>query len=112
MYDIKACSSSYLVRVYDIKALPHAVFFLHQKLGAAEEWYVADRGQFLDHAIGVFGFERVLAESNWFVNNAKGEAYDLMFILIRQSCERLGATMEQISAVFSGNAARVYGLTL
>jgi predicted TIM-barrel fold metal-dependent hydrolase len=82
------------------------------KLGAAEEWAVSDRGQFLDHAIGAFGFNRVMAESNWFVNNAKGESYDMMFVLIRQSCERLGASPEQMNAVFSGNAARTYGLAL
>ena len=82
------------------------------KLGASEEWKVADRGRFLDHAIQTFGFDRVIAESNWFVNEAMGEAYDHTFVLVRQSCERLGATREQIEAVFCGNACRVYGIDI
>jgi len=80
------------------------------KLGAGEQWMVADRGPFLDHAISAFGFERVMAESNWFVNTAMGDAYDKMFLCVKESCERLGATPEQIDMVFSGNARRVYSL--
>lgn len=45
------------------------------KLGAIEQWGVADPAKFLDHALKSFGADRVLAESNWFVNTAMGKGY-------------------------------------
>ena len=36
------------------------------KLGAVEQWGVADPGKFLDHALQTFGADRVLFESNWY----------------------------------------------
>ena len=80
------------------------------KLGAIEEWDVADAAPFLDHALKVFGADRVLAESNWFVSGAKGDAYDATFSKVAAACVRAGFTEAQTDAVFSGNARRVYSL--
>jgi hypothetical protein len=102
------------------------------KVGAGEEWGVSDRGIFLDHAITTFGFQRILVESNWPVSIGSGEPYEYMFTLVLevllicakllktnvfmlsnslpQSCKRLGATTEQIEAVFFRNAVRIYQL--
>jgi hypothetical protein len=45
---------------------------------------------FLDHALKTFGPERVLAESNWFVNTAMGDPYDGSFCQVKAACERAG----------------------
>jgi len=80
------------------------------KLGASEEWQVADPGPFLDHAIEAFGYDRVLYESNWFVNQAMGHTFDETFNLVEDSCKRLGASEEQTNMVFVANAKRAYRL--
>ena len=80
------------------------------KLGAIEEWQVADPGPFLDHAIQAFGYDRVIYESNWFVNAAMGHTYEETLKLVEASCKRLGASDEETDLVFAANARRVYRL--
>ena len=58
----------------------------------------------------VFGYERCLAEGNWFVSEGLGESYGRVFELLKEGCERAGATAAQERAVFAGNARRVYKL--
>lgn len=80
------------------------------KLGAMEEWKVDDPAPYLDHALSVFGPDRVMAESNWFVSEAVGDAYDKSFGLVLQACKRAGYDQAQTDKVFAGNAKRVYSL--
>jgi len=80
------------------------------KLGAIEQWDVADPAKFLDHALKSFGADRVLAESNWFVNTAMGKGYYDSFTNVLEACKRAGYTQEQTDAVFLNNAKRVYSL--
>ena len=82
------------------------------KLGAIEEWAVADPAPFLDHAIREFGYDRCMYESNWFVSNAMGDKYDSTFKHIQEACTRLGATEAETAAIFSTNATRVYKMTI
>ena len=67
-------------------------------------------GAYLDHALAVFGFRRVLAESNWFVNCGMGASYDYTFKQAQAALARAGATQEQVQDVFENNARRVYGI--
>lgn len=92
--------------IESLAKLPNVV----AKLGAIEQWDVADPGKFLDHALNVFGADRVMAESNWFVNEAMGKTYDDSFNMVAAACERAGYSEAQIDAVFCGNAKRVYSL--
>ena len=71
---------------------------------------VSDPAPYLDLAFKVFGFERVMYESNWFVSRALGDDYDKTFRLVKAALARAGASAEQMDAVFSGNARRVYRL--
>lgn len=98
------------------------------KLGAIEEWGLSagggggegqtnagtqpppGPGAYLDHALAVFGFRRVLAESNWFVNCGMGASYDYTFKQAQAALARAGATQEQVQDVFENNARRVYGI--
>ena len=80
------------------------------KLGAIEQWEVVDPGPYLDHALKVFGADRVLAESNWFVSTAMGDPYDATFKHVLAACRRAGFTQSQIDAVFVDNAKKVYSL--
>ena len=65
---------------------------------------------YIDHALSAFGFERCLAEGNWFVSEGLGESYGRVFELLKEGCERAGATAAQERAVFAGNARRLYKL--
>jgi L-fuconolactonase len=83
------------------------------KLGAIEEWRVSDPAPFLDHALGAFGLQRVMYESNWFVPAAfggKAEKYDKTFGLVKGALTRAGASADEVKAVFNANAKRVYRL--
>eukprot|EP00658_Telonema_sp_P-2_P077477 TRINITY_DN7017_c0_g1_i2.p1 TRINITY_DN7017_c0_g1~~TRINITY_DN7017_c0_g1_i2.p1 ORF type:complete len:322 (-),score=72.89 TRINITY_DN7017_c0_g1_i2:138-1103(-) len=77
------------------------------KLGGVEEWGVESPSLFLDRAIELFGFERVLYESNWF---AMGHEYDKTAKMVLAACQRAGATAEDVAKVFHGNACTVYRL--
>jgi len=69
-----------------------------------------DPGAVMDRAIAAFGFDRVLYESNWFVSEAMGDEYCRVGNLLKEACERAGATEEQMKNVFQGNAVKCYRL--
>ena len=85
---------------------------VYAKLGAIEQWDTREPGPgaYLDHAIREFGFDRVLAESNWFVSTAMGFDYDDTFGKVMDALRRAGATPAQVESVFEGNARRVYSI--
>ena len=78
------------------------------KLGAIEEWRVADPQPYLEWALRVFGFGRCMAEGNWFVSEALGARYMQSFVRVRAACLALKATDDEMRAVFSENARRIY----
>mmetsp|Transcript_63070 Transcript_63070/g.148114 ORF Transcript_63070/g.148114 Transcript_63070/m.148114 type:complete len:298 (+) Transcript_63070:139-1032(+) len=83
---------------------------VYAKLGAIEQWDVPNPADFLDRAIQSFGFDRLLYESNWFVNEAMGDHYDKTASLVYDACQRAGATEADTNKVFHANACRVYKL--
>jgi len=78
------------------------------KLGAIEEWGCKDPAPYLDHALRVFGFDRVLYEGNWFVSAGIGNPYARTAEHVYAACLRAKASVEQTKGVFTGNAMRVY----
>eukprot|EP00811_Abedinium_folium_P003367 NODE_13096_length_1185_cov_5.037807.p1 GENE.NODE_13096_length_1185_cov_5.037807~~NODE_13096_length_1185_cov_5.037807.p1 ORF type:complete len:301 (+),score=104.02 NODE_13096_length_1185_cov_5.037807:22-903(+) len=80
------------------------------KLSGCDEWGVEDPTPMLDRAIAAFGFDRLLYGSNWFCNEAKGEAFDKTAVLVKAACERHGAGPAELRKVFRDNALRVYKL--
>eukprot|EP00039_Didymoeca_costata_P019679 m.338513 g.338513 ORF g.338513 m.338513 type:complete len:294 (+) comp18450_c0_seq1:19-900(+) len=80
------------------------------KIGAIEEWKVDSPDRYLDHALKAFGPERCMFESNWFVTDGMGFAYDRTLKEIVAACNRAGYTKEQIQNVLAGNAKRCYRL--
>ena len=80
---------------------------VYVKLGATEEWDVPNPEDFLDRAIQAIGFDRVLYESNWFVNEAMGDQYDRSAGLVYDACKRAGASETDLSKVFHDNACKV-----
>ena len=97
---------SWAVAITALAACPNVV----AKMGACEEWACDDPAPYLDHALAAFGFDRCLAEGNWFVNAACGDAYDKSFGLLKAACARAGASDADVARVFASNARRVYGL--
>lgn len=91
-----------------LAALPN----VYCKMGAVEEWDVPNPDDYMDRAIKAFGFDRILYESNWFVNSAMGHSYEKTLLMLVRACERAGATKEELSKVFAGNARKVYRLTV
>lgn len=91
-----------------IGACPNA----YAKMGATEEWDVPNVGDCMDRAIAAFGFDRILYESNWFVCEAMGDSFDKTANLLLEACNRAGASEEDISKVFRGNAIKAYGLDM
>lgn len=85
---------------------------VYAKMGAVEEWNVSKPSDYMDRAIAVFGFDRILYESNWFVSEALGDSYDKTASLLLAACHRAGATTEDLRKVFKGNACKVYSLDL
>jgi len=85
---------------------------VYAKMGATEEWDVSDqeKGALMDRAIAAFGFDRVMYESNWFVNEVMGDAYDKTALLLLEGCKRAGATEDDLRKVFRENAKKVYSL--
>jgi len=84
----------------------------YAKMGATEEWGVTNAADYIDRAIAAFGFDRILYESNWFVNEAMGDAYDTSAKLLLDACNRAGATEADVFKVFRSNAIKVYRLDL
>ncbi|CAE7749912.1 ARP, partial [Symbiodinium necroappetens] len=89
---------------------------VYVKLGAPEQWDVPNPADFLDRAIKAFGFDRLLYESNWFVNEAMGDSYDKTADLVYDACMRAHATEAELrKAMLSEVAAaivRIHTLTL
>lgn len=77
------------------------------KLGGQEESEV-DPVEVLKHCIESFGWDRGVAESNWFVCEGLGWKLDKPFDLLSQACDELGATQAQRDKVFWINAERWY----
>ena len=87
------------------------------KLGAVEEWGLEEEDpvRYLCFAFEVFGFERVLYESNWFMCDAlggegPGGGFHRTTGLVLRALREVKATREQIQEVFGGNAKRLYGI--
>ena len=80
------------------------------KIGAIEEWGVANPHPLLDFVVECFGFQRVMFESNWFVSKACGFRYDRLVRTAEEAMKRNGATEEDLMDVFCRNAERVYKL--
>lgn len=79
------------------------------KLGDIEEFFVEPK-PYLEVAIKNFGFERCLAESNYFVNIAMGDDYWYAFEVQKEVCEKLGASKEDLDKVFFTNCENHYGI--
>jgi len=79
-------------------------------MGAIEEWTVDDPQPYLREALAAFGFDRCLAESNWFVSEALGRPYARSFEDLQVALDAVGATDADRRAVFADNARRVYRL--
>lgn len=73
----------------------------------ASQFDPATPGDYIDRAISAFGFDRILYESNWFVNDAMGDTYDKTAQLLYDGCKRAGATAEDLRRVFHDNACKV-----
>ena len=71
---------------------------------------VLNRASYFDEIIALFGYDRLLAESNWFVGSSDSSRYDAPYTLLLEACERAGATDAEKEMVFSGNARRAYRL--
>ena len=80
------------------------------KIGAIEEWGVADPNPLIDHAVACFGFQRLIFESNWFVSKACGYSYKTLVQTSYDAVVRNGGSEEDVKDVFSRNAERVYRL--
>ena len=75
-----------------------------------EEWGVEDPQIYLEHALKTFGYDRCLYESNWFVNKAMGHQIDTSYMDINKAMIQMGASKQEMEAVFGNNAKRVYRL--
>ena len=85
---------------------------VYVKTGAVEEWGVSDPAPLLDAAVALFGFDRLIWESNWFVSKACGFTVGELVGVAEAACVRAGATATDRANWFSGNAARAYRLLL
>ena len=83
---------------------------VYAKTGAIEEWGVKDPAPILDTAIELFGFDRLIWESNWFVSKACGFTVAELITVAEAACARACATAEDRANWFGGNAARAYRL--
>ena len=81
---------------------------VYMKMGAMEQWDVSCPGDYMDRAIAAFGFDRILYESNWFVNEAVGEEYDKTALVLYDACKRAGASHADLRKVFHDNACKVF----
>lgn len=84
---------------------------VYVKLGAQEEWNEEPQSiqNILHHVLTSFGYDRCLAESNWFVSNGKGWANSLRAVLSVLKAQN--APPEAVQAVFELNAAKLYGVS-
>jgi len=72
---------------------------------AAKDWHVSDLRDPVDHALACFGAQRMLWGSDWPVVNLAG-GYDRWFAAAESLLA--GLSGDERSAIFGGNAARVY----
>lgn len=82
----------------------------HVKMGAIEEWNVANPKKYMEYAIDAFGFDHIMYESNWFFSEALGDSYDRVGNMLHEALSGKGATPEDIEKVFSLNARNLYSL--
>ncbi len=80
------------------------------KLGAVEEWGCDDPFKYLEFTIDIFGYDRVLYESNWFVSEIFNCEYDDTAKLLVKVLKTKNASEEEIQKVFQMNAKKVYNL--
>ena len=80
------------------------------KLGAVEEWGCDDPCKYLEFTIDIFGYDRVLYESNWFVSKLCGCKYDDTAKLLHEVLLSRKASRSEIENVFYQNAKKVYNL--
>lgn len=83
---------------------------VYMKSGAVEEWDVEDPSAYMERLVNAFPFDRLLYESNWFVNEAMGDSYDRSAKLLHEACLKKGATDADLQNVFANNARRAYRL--
>jgi len=81
------------------------------KIGAPEEWFVEDKYKYALEGVKAFGFQKIMAESNYLVNVARGDDYWMAFEMLEKACEELGATQEQKDNVFFKNCENFYGIS-
>merc|ERR1712110_1326628 len=72
------------------------------KLGGHEEWAVEPK-PVMTHCLKAFGWDKCLAESNWFMIEGFGGTVVTPMKLLMECCEELGATQEQLDKVFAEN---------
>ncbi len=102
----------------DVAALAERCPNVVCKLGAVEEWGLQDEkaSTFIKHALAVFGFDRCMYESNFFVGHAAhGLEYDHAAKLTHDACVDLCGPAccdddDKIRMVFAENAKGVYSL--
>jgi len=81
------------------------------KIGGCEKWGVKNPQRYVAKALEIFGIDRVLYESNWFVGAALGEPYDRNFRHLMKALEFLDwMSEEKMTKAFRANAKRVYRL--
>lgn len=91
--------------ITEMASLPNVVC----KLGAQEQ-FMTDPLHVLRHCIKEFGWDKCLAESNWFVGEAIGWKFSETFSNVMKVCKELGATQEQLNKVFYENAEKWYSV--
>jgi predicted TIM-barrel fold metal-dependent hydrolase len=67
-----------------------------------------EAASYFDDAISLFAYDRLLAESNWFVGSSDKTPYHHVYTLLGEACDRAGATEADRQMVFHENARRVY----
>lgn len=85
---------------------------VYMKMGATEQWDVPNPEDYMDRAIAAFGFDRIIYESNWFVDIALGHSFARTLSMLLSACQRAGATKEDLRKVFADNARKVYRLSV
>ena len=89
-----------------LSALPNVVV----KIGAIELFFIEDPTPLTKHCLQVFGYDRCLYESNWFMFAAEGIDWDKNYSQLLKCLDDLGASEEEKDKVFRLNAKRVYNL--
>ena len=91
-------------RIREFSELPNVMV----KLGGAAISGVEDMMKYLRYTIKTFGFDRCMAESNWFVTEVKEDAYNYPFEMTLAVMREMNATDEHINDVFVNNGQKCY----